>query len=72
MKLSEEEQIEKLKEVGLSTVIVSVKKKVIETLSIYGEKAIPAITEIIEATIVPEVEEYGLETIKRIKEKSRT
>ena len=68
-KLSEEEQIEKLKEVGISTTIVNVKKQVIDTLASYGEKAIPAITEIVKDTTIVDTKTHGLEVIKKIKEK---
>ena len=67
--MSEEEQIEKLKEVGISTTIVNVKKQVIDTLASYGEKAIPAITEIVKGTTIVDTKTHGLEVIKKIKEK---
>jgi len=67
--LSEEEQIEKLKEVALGAISSDIEIKVIDTLSLYGEKAIPAITEIIKHTISPDVEDYGLKVIKKIKKK---
>ena len=69
IELSEEEQIEKLKEVGLSTTIPDVKKKVIDTLASYGDKAIPAVTEIIKNTTIVDTRTYGLDIIKKIKEK---
>ena len=70
MGLSEKEQIEKLKEVALGTLIPDVKKKVIDVLAIYGEEAIPAIAEIIERTISRDVKEYGLKVIEQIKKGS--
>lgn len=64
----EEEQIRKLKEVGLWAVREGVRIKVIDTLSAYGEKAIPAITEIVNSTPIGNVKEHGLDTIKKMKE----
>ena len=47
----------------------NLKKKAIDTLAAYGNsEAILAIVEIVDAAGNPEVKEYGLEVIKRIKE----
>ena len=67
--MSEEEQIKKLKEVGLSTTVPDVKKKVIDTLASYGDKGIPAITEIVKNSTIIDTRMYGLDVIKKIKEK---
>lgn len=69
LKLSEEEQIEKLKGVGLKSVVQETKMRVIDTLATYGEKAIPAITEIIDNSMMTNTKTHGLEVIKKIKEK---
>ena len=69
IELSEEEQIKKLKEVGLSTTVPDVKKKVIDTLASYGDKGIPAITEIVKNSTIIDTRMYGLDVIKKIKEK---
>ena len=61
--------IEKLRTMGLTTDLMDVKKQVIDTLESFGESAIPTITEIIDDTEHIEVKEYGLEKIKRIKER---
>ena len=70
--MSEKEQVEKLKDVGISTVFESVKKKVIDSLSAYGEKGISPIAEIVASTAYVDVKEHGLDTIKKIKEKSES
>jgi len=44
---------------------------VIDALEAYGEKGIVPITEIIERSTRTDLEKYGLETIKRIKEGKR-
>jgi len=67
--INKEEQINGLKKVGLNSLMVDTKKKVIDTLATYGEKAIPAITEIIDNSVMVEVREHGLDTIKKIKQK---
>lgn len=47
----------------------NLKKKAIDALAAYGNsEAILAIVEIVDAAGNPEVKEYGLEVIKRIKE----
>ena len=66
--MSEEEQIEKLKKIALDTQWTDVEKKVIDALGAYGEKGIVPIAEIIERTKWTDLEGYGLETIRRIKE----
>jgi HEAT repeat protein len=66
--LSEEEQIRKLKEVAIYSSLVNVRKAAIDALAAYGERAIPAITEVVEYSVTEEVRVYGLQTIKKIKE----
>lgn len=70
-KLTEKEQIQRLKEIALSSTITSTRQKVMDTLATYGEKAIPAITDIIDNSSVVATREYGLDVVKEIKEKSR-
>ena len=67
--INKEEQINGLKKVGLNSSSVDTRKKVIDTLATYDENAIPAITEIINNSWAVEVREYGLDTIKQIKQK---
>ena len=71
--MSDEEQIKKLKNYAIDIATSSKERKTtIDTLAVYGEPAIPAITEIVEETLTNgEVRLHGLETIKKIKEKSR-
>jgi len=69
--LSEEEQIKKLKDIALSATITETRKKVIDALSAYGQKAILAITEIVGQSTITETRLHGLETIKRMKEKQK-
>jgi len=65
--LSVEEQIDGLKKVAMRSVEPDARKKAIDTLATYGEKAIPAITEIINDALSTGVRDYGLEIIKKIK-----
>lgn len=69
--MSEKEQIEKIKRIALGSTLIEVRKKAIDALSSYGEPAISAITDIIDDSITMDVRTYGLEIIKRIKEKPR-
>jgi len=62
--------MKKLTEIGKTSVLVNVKEKIIDTLSAYGEQAIPSITEVVKASNVDAVRIHGLDTIKRIKEAS--
>ena len=63
------EEIKKLKKVGRMEPDPNLKKKAIDALAAYGNsEAILAIVEIVDAAGNPEVKEYGLEVIKRIKE----
>ena len=66
--MSEVEEINKLKDVGIMTRDTNVKKKTIDTLEFYGKPAIEAIAEIANMTLESEVKEYSLDAIKRIKE----
>jgi len=65
--LSAEEQIDGLKKVAMRAVDSDARKKVIDTLATYGEKAVPAITEIINDALSIDIKEYGLATINKIK-----
>jgi len=67
--LSEEEQIDGLKKVGVHAVLGDTRKRVIDTLATYGEKAIPAIIEVVDGSVFPDVKEYGLGTVKKLKRK---
>jgi len=69
LSVSDEEQIDGLKKVAMSSVTPDARKKAIDTLATYGEKAIPAITDIIKDSLSTDVREHGLDTIKRIKGK---
>lgn len=61
------EEVKRLKEIALSSQFISTRKKVMEILATYGERAIPAITEIIDDSRMLETRDYGLEVIKKIK-----
>ncbi len=65
----EKKQIEKLKEVALNTPYTSVMFRVIDTLAVYGSKAITSIAEIADKSNYTSVKSYALETVKIIKEK---
>jgi hypothetical protein len=65
-----EEEIKKLKDVALTSGLVSVKKATIDALSAYGQQAIPAITEIISQSSTEEVRVHGLAVVQRLKNSS--
>jgi len=69
--LSEDEQIRKLKEVALKSILPNVTKKTIDALAAYGEKAIPAVTEIVQNSVIEDIRTYGLEAIEKIKRASK-
>jgi len=69
--LSVEQQIDGLKKVAMSSVYPDARRKVIDTLAQYGEKAVPAITEIIQDALSIDVRAYGLDAIKRIRESGK-
>ncbi len=62
------EQIEKLQDVGVRTTYLEVKKKTMDALAEYGNKAIPAITKIADRTSYEDVKIHAMETVKKIKE----
>lgn len=68
--MSHEDEIKKLKDIGLETRDLNVVHNVILNLAAYGPKSIPAISDIIDTQADIYVRSYGLETIERIKEKS--
>ena len=45
------------------------RRKIVDTLAAYGDKAIPAISEVISDSLSKEIREYGLGIIKKLKEK---
>jgi hypothetical protein len=62
-----EDEIKKLKEVALGSGLISVKNATIDTLSTYGQMAIPTITEIVSQSSTEEVRVHGLAVIQRLK-----
>lgn len=69
VELSAEQQIDGLKKVAMSSMDPDARRKVVDALAAYGDKAIPAISEIISDALSTEIREYGLGIIKKIKEK---
>jgi hypothetical protein len=69
-KLSHDDEIKRLKDIGLETRDLNIVNNVIYNLAAYGPKSIPAITTIIDTQADIDVRSYGLETIERIKERS--
>jgi hypothetical protein len=67
--LSVEQQIDGLKKVAMSSTDPDARRKTIDALAAYGDKAIPAISEVISDSLSKEIREYGLGIIKRLKEK---
>lgn len=64
--MSQTEEIERLKGIGMETTNANVVHCVILNLSSYGHKSIPAIVEVIKYQPDSEVREYGMETITKI------
>jgi len=62
-----EEQIDGLKKVALRSTDSEARRNVIDALAGYGEKAVPAITEIINDALSAEIRQYGLDVIRKIK-----
>lgn len=69
MKLSAEQQIDGLKKAAMSSTDPDARRKIVDTLAAYGDKAIPAISEVISDALSREIREYGLGIIKKLKEK---
>ncbi len=69
--MSEEEQVQKLADVAKGSGLVNVRKAAIDALAAYGERAIPAITDVVENSITEEVRVHGLQTIKKIRQSAR-
>ena len=53
-------RIESLKRKGLTSNLVDMRKRVIDSLASYGESASPAIREIVDVSITYEVKKHGL------------
>jgi hypothetical protein len=68
--MSHDDEIKRLKDIGLETRDLNIVHNIIYNLSAYGPKSISAISDIIDTQADIEVRSYGLETIERIKEKS--
>jgi hypothetical protein len=69
VELSVEQQIDGLKNVAMNSTDPDARRKIVDTLAGYGDKAIPAISEIISDALSKEIREYGLAVIKKLKEK---
>jgi len=65
--LSLEEQIDGLKKVAMRSTDPEARRNVIDALAGYGEKAVPAITEIINDALSAGIRQYGLDVIRKIK-----
>jgi len=65
--MSNEEQIDGLKKVAMRSTSPETRKNVIDTLATYGEKAVPAIAEIINDALSADIRQYGVDVIKKIK-----
>ena len=65
--MSLEEQVDGLKKVAMRSTDPEARKNAIDALAGYGEKAVPAITEIITDALSASIRQYGLDVIKRIK-----
>jgi hypothetical protein len=67
--MSQIEEIGRLKEIGKETTNCNVVNIVIDNLIDYGPKAIPAISEIVECQENKTIRLYGMEAIKKIKQR---
>jgi hypothetical protein len=67
--MSEEKQIEDIKNRFISTVDPNTRNKVLDALASYGSKAIDPINELIKLTVVTDVKSHGLDLIRQIREK---
>jgi hypothetical protein len=65
--LSLEEQIDGLKKVAMRSTDSEARKNAIDALAGYGERAVPATTEIINDALSAGIRQYGLNLIKKIK-----
>ncbi|UCE73837.1 MAG: hypothetical protein JSV56_12575 [Methanomassiliicoccales archaeon] len=68
--MSQEEEIKKLIEIGTETADLNIVNNIIYNLAAYGPKSIPAINELVDRHPNTEIRDYGMETIKKIKEHS--
>ncbi|UCE36042.1 MAG: hypothetical protein JSW00_10820 [Thermoplasmata archaeon] len=68
--MTQEEEIEKLKEIGFETKDLKIVNSIIYNLAAYGPKSIPAISQIIDFQGNREIRTYGLKTIQEIKQKA--
>jgi len=68
--MSEEKQIEDIKNRFLSTVDPETRKKVLDALATYGSKAINPINDLIKITVDTDVKSYWLDLIRQIREKT--
>ncbi|NIM44743.1 MAG: hypothetical protein GTN80_09055 [Nitrososphaeria archaeon] len=69
--MSEKEKIEKLRDMALRSTQLSVRMEIIGKLETYGEKALSAITDIVDVSRSTRVRRHGRNSIMRIKEKSK-
>ena len=67
--MSVEQQIDGLKKIAMNSTDADARRKIVDTLAAYGDKAIPAISEVISDSLSKEIREYGLGIIKKLKEK---
>ncbi len=68
--MSHDDEIKRLKDIGLETRDLNIVHNIIYNLAAYGPKSIPAISAIIYTQADKNVRSYGFKTIQRIKEKS--
>jgi hypothetical protein len=64
---NDQDQINKIKEVAIHSIDSTEQRKAIDTLVPFGNKAISAITDIIDSNIDDQVKTYGYEAIQKIK-----
>jgi len=71
IKMTEEEEIHKLKMEGMASMQdtpVKRKMEIIDTLATYGEKGIPAIEAILNSAMSPTTINYATDVLKRLKQ----
>jgi len=63
------EEIDKLKAVALASKSAEIRKTTIDSLVVYGQIAIPAITDIVADSTDDDIKTYGLNAIKKLRTK---
>ena len=66
--MSDDKQIYDLKNQYKTTVYPNTRRRILDTLAVYGPKAINHINELLPLTVDPDVKAYWLDLIQKIRE----